>query len=113
MPSGAQDYEAYCMSCHGDGVSAGEVATQAGFAPTQLAYLAKNNGGTFPKARVMSKTYGYEQHGTIAGASAGDMPSFAALMDGETIPYDSGDGIETPTPARLVQLAEYIEAMQR
>jgi mono/diheme cytochrome c family protein len=112
-PSGGQDYNAYCVACHGDGVNAGPSATDAGLAPTQLAFLAQNNGGTFPKARVMSKIYGYEQHGQLAGATAGDMPSFAGLMGGQTVPYDSGDGIETPTPQRLVQLAEYIEAMQR
>jgi hypothetical protein len=72
----------------------------------------RKNGGTFPKARVMSKIYGYQQHGKLAGADAGDMP-FAALMEGGPIPYDSGDGIETPPPARLVQLMEYIEAMQK
>lgn len=110
-PTGAQNYQTYCMSCHGDGVTAGDGAGD--LTPAQLAFLAKNNGGTFPKARVMSKIYGYEQHGKLAGATAGDMPSFAALMEGETIPYDSGDGIETPTPARLVQLMEYIEAMQK
>lgn len=112
-PTGAQDYTAYCLDCHGDGINAGPAATEAGLAPAQLALLAQGNGGTFPKARVMSKIYGYEQHGKLAGAQAGDMPSFAALIEGDTVLYDSGDGIETPTPKRLVQLAEYVEAMQK
>jgi len=28
------------------------------------------------------------------------------------VPYDAGDGISSPTPLRLVQLAEYVESLQ-
>ena len=39
------------------------------------------------------------------------MPQFAPLLDHDQIVlFDSGDGIATPTPLRLVQLAEYLPA---
>jgi hypothetical protein len=40
------------------------------------------------------------------------MPSFAPLLEGALVPYDGGDGIDTPTPERLVALAEYLKAIQ-
>ena len=40
------------------------------------------------------------------------MPSFAPLLEGALVPYDGGDGIETPTPERLVALAEYLKRLQ-
>ena len=40
------------------------------------------------------------------------MPEFASLLDGQLVPFDGGDGIETPTPLRLVQLAEYVKGLQ-
>jgi hypothetical protein len=40
------------------------------------------------------------------------MPEFGALLEGDLIPFDSGDGILTPTPRKLVALLEYIESIQ-
>jgi len=40
------------------------------------------------------------------------MPAFADLVDGDLVPFDGGDGIMTPTPVRLVQLAEYLRSIQ-
>jgi hypothetical protein len=40
------------------------------------------------------------------------MPSFAPLLDGQLVGYDGGDGIESPTPVRLVQVAEYLKSIQ-
>ena len=36
----------------------------------------------------------------------------SALLDGELVPYDGGDGIASPTPVRLVELAEYVKGLQ-
>jgi hypothetical protein len=33
-------------------------------------------------------------------------------MEGDLVPYDGGDGIPTPTPVRLVALAEYLRTLQ-
>ena len=66
------------------------------------------NGGKFPTTRVMAQIWGY------AGAKGrGVMPDFGPMLQGEMVPYDGGDGIETPTPIRLVELAEYLKRLQQ
>lgn len=106
-PSGADDYADFCAVCHGvSGKGDGAVAADMGLKPTDLTQLAARNGGTFPKARVMSKIWGY----TKAAPSA-NMPAFGALLEGDMVLVDTGDGIATPTPLRLAQLGEYVEAL--
>ena len=107
--TGAQDFAAYCSVCHGaagkgDGALAAELAKK----PADLTMLAAKNGGVFPTTRVMAQIWGY------AGKKGqGVMPDFGPLLDGELVLYDSGDGIETPTPIRLVQIAEYVKTLQK
>lgn len=109
VPSGAQDYADYCAACHGAG-GKGDGAAAAGLTqqPADLTQLAAGNGGVFPGTRVMAQIWGY------TGGRDGErvMPKFAALLESEVVPYDGGDGIATPTPLRLVQLAEYVKALQ-
>jgi mono/diheme cytochrome c family protein len=104
----ADDYAAYCSGCHGAGGKGdGEMAGDLGKAPADLTQLSRRNKGAFPTTRVMAQIWGY------SGAKArGIMPDFGPLLEGETMPYDGGDGIETPTPARLVALAEYLKSIQ-
>ena len=107
--TGAADFAAFCSGCHGaggrgDGEMAADLATQ----PADLTQLSAKNGGTFPATRVMAQIWGY-----TGGKDGGRvMPKFAALLDGELVPYDGGDGIASPTPIRLVELAEYVKALQ-
>jgi hypothetical protein len=107
---GAQaDYVALCADCHGagghgDGPAAAELSPR----PADLTQLAARSGGAFPTTRVMAKVWGY-----AGGKGSGVMPAFAPLMEGVLIPYDGGDGIDTPTPERLVALAEYVKALQK
>lgn len=110
VPTGAEDFAAYCSACHGTaGTGAGEVAATLDAAPPDLTGLTAANGGTFPSTAVMAQIWGY------TGGKNGDrvMPQFAGLLDGDLVPYDGGDGIMTPTPIRLVQLAEYVRALQK
>lgn len=105
-PTGAEDFAAYCAACHGsDGKGAGEVSATLGKRPADLTTLPR--GKDFPAARVMSKIYGYQ--GDAAAQAL--MPEFGNLLEGQMVLYDTGDGIGTPTPLRLVQLAEYIRAL--
>jgi mono/diheme cytochrome c family protein len=99
-PTGAEDYAMYCATCHGvDGRGDGaKVADLTG--------IAARNGGSFPRARVMTQIWGYARATPTPG-----MPAFSTLLQSETVLYDSGDGIATPTPLRLVQLSEYLEAL--
>ena len=103
-----QDFSDYCAACHGasgkgDGVAAAGLKKK----PADLTVLSAKNHGDFPTTRVMAQIWGY------AGAKGqGVMPDFAPLMAGEMVPYDGGDGIQTPTPVRLVALAEYLKTLQ-
>ncbi len=109
VPSGAEDFASFCAACHGpggrgDGPVAGELAKR----PADLTRLAARNRGVYPATRVMAQIWGYT--GGRDGAEV--MPAFGPLLDGELVPYDGGDGIPTPTPIRLVQLAEYLKGLQ-
>jgi mono/diheme cytochrome c family protein len=106
--TGAEDYAAYCSACHGaTGKGDGEMATELSRKPADLTTLSARNEGAFPTTKVMAQIWGY------AGAKGrGVMPDFGPLLQGDMVPYDGGDGIETPTPIRLVQLAEYLKVLQ-
>lgn len=104
-------YGEHCTACHGsDARGDGPRARDVGRPVPDLTRIAARNGGAFPMAAVMSQIDGYTR------AEQGDlaMPEFgAAMRDSPVIAYDSGDGIETPTPAYLVALAEYLRSIQR
>ncbi|EEW25115.1 cytochrome c family protein [Rhodobacter ferrooxidans] len=108
LPTGAEDFVAYCAACHGTtGVGDGEVAATMPKPPANLTRIAARNGGQFPMARVMSKIWGYAQKDGVV------MPQFSPLLDSDLVLFDSGDGIQTPTPLRLVQLAEHLKTLQK
>lgn len=102
-----QDFTEYCAGCHGDdGRGGGPEALLLGLAPPDLTQLAARNGGVFPRQQVMAQIDGYTGNG--------DMPEFGEVMlDGPTVLVDFGDGVATPTPQRLVALADYLAAIQR
>jgi mono/diheme cytochrome c family protein len=108
MPTGAQDFADYCAGCHGvSGKGNGELAATLSRRPADLTGLARRNGGTFPTTRVMAKIWGY------TGGKGGEvMPNFGPLLDSDMVPYDGGDGIMSPTPIRLVQIAEHLQSIQ-
>jgi mono/diheme cytochrome c family protein len=107
IPTGAEDFGSYCAICHGNGgMGDGDAAAALPQKPANLTTIAARNGGTFPMTRVMAHIWGYAQEdGRV-------MPQFAPLLDGNLVLFDSGDGIATPTPIRLVQLGEYVKALQ-
>jgi mono/diheme cytochrome c family protein len=103
-----EDFATHCAACHGtSGRGDGPAAAGLTRKPADLTQLSAGNGGGFPATRVMAKIWGYT--GLAAGSP---MPSFAPMLDSPLVPYDGGDGIETPTPVRLVALAEYLRLLQ-
>lgn len=108
-PTGAEDFATFCAACHGSaGRGDGPAAAGLDRQPADLTGLSARNGGTFPGTAVMAKIWGY-----TGGRDGGSpMPQFGPLLQGELVPYDGGDGIGTPTPIRLVQIAEYLRLMQ-
>lgn len=108
----AQDFATLCAPCHGaggkgDGALAGGLAK----APADLTGLAAANGGVFPTAAVMTQIWGYAE-GQAGEDVARVMPDFGPLLQSEIVLFDAGDGIATPTPHRLVDLALYLSTLQ-
>lgn len=105
----SEDFATYCAACHGArGLGDGPAVVGLAKKPADLTRLSARNGGVFPTTRVMSQIWGY-----AGGKGHGVMPEFAPLMVGEKVLFDGGDGIATPTPERLVALAEYLKRIQR
>ncbi len=103
-------FMANCATCHGeDGKGEGPMARQMQKAPRDLTLIGVREKGNFPRARVMSVIDGYAR----SGLEGPGMPEFGALLEGDLIPFDSGDGVQTPTPRKLVALLEYIESIQQ
>ncbi len=107
---GAEDFTALCAPCHG-ATGRGDGALAAGLErpPADLTGLSARNGGAFPMAYVMQKIWGYAE----GQAPMAIMPRFGPVLDSPIVLFDSGDGIETPTPERLVDLANYLTTIQK
>ncbi|KMK66241.1 c-type cytochrome [Puniceibacterium sp. IMCC21224] len=100
---------ANCAVCHGDSaVGDGPMARAMVKPPANLTLISVRHGDTFPRAKVLSIIDGY----TRADLKGPDMPEFGALLEGDLIPFDTGDGKATPTPRKLVALVEYLESIQ-
>ena len=105
--SGRALFDQFCVSCHGnggkgDGPAAADLATK----PADLTRISARNGGEFPLVRVMSTIDGYTRDATV-------MPELGpALAGGPVEMVDTGGGVMTPTPSRLVVLAEYLRSIQ-
>ncbi len=89
-----------CTSCHG--------ADATGGVGPDLTRIAARNGGTFPRAAVLSQIDGYGR-----GSLSEDlMPEFGSLLEGDTVPVEV-DGTLTPTPSPLAALLAYLESVQQ
>jgi mono/diheme cytochrome c family protein len=106
--SGKQMYNTYCAVCHGaDGKGGGPAASALKEQPTNLAQLAKDNGGKFPEAHIYSVLqFGMEEpaHGSQ------DMPIWGPALRS----LDRG----TPSPdmlehQRLANLTNYLKTLQQ
>lgn len=98
-----------CAVCHGvDGTGNGPMARAMAKAPPNLTLIAVRNGDSFPRAKVLSTIDGYAK----SDLNGPNMPEFGALLEGDLVPLDTGDGVLTPTPRKLVALLEYIESIQ-
>ena len=96
-----------CAQCHGSsGTGDGPWADAYDPPPANLTQLSQN--GVFPRARVLSIIDGYDR----SGLPGKKMPEFGALLEGETVPVDVGDGMLTPTPRPLAALMVYLESIQ-
>jgi mono/diheme cytochrome c family protein len=102
-------YEANCAMCHGPGGRAdGPLAGDLSVPPIDLTKLAQEAGGAFPVNRVLSYIDGYKRQ----APEAVEMPEFGLLLEGPSVPVETGAGIMTPTPRPLAALLAYLESIQ-
>ncbi|MFD0858751.1 c-type cytochrome [Roseovarius aquimarinus] len=110
MPEAGEGRALYvenCAQCHGPtGRGDGPWAKGMNPAPSDLTQLSEN--GAFPRAQVLSTIDGYHR----AQLPGQQMPEFGALLQGDTVPVDTGDGVMTPTPRPLAALLSYLESIQ-
>lgn len=100
---GVDLYRAYCASCHGkDGKGHGPVAPALKATVPDLTVIAKNNGGTFPVARVRRIITG---EGMIASHGSREMPVWGPIFSQVEADVDRG-------PVRLENLVKYLESIQ-
>lgn len=108
-PEGRMLYADNCAQCHGAGGKGdGPWANDMSPRPANLTTLAAQNAGVFPRAAVLSSIDGYHR----AEQPGQQMPEFGLLLQGETVPVDTGDGVMTPTPRPLAALLIYLESIQ-
>lgn len=105
--SGKQMYNAYCAACHGaDGKGGGPAASALKDQPTNLAQLAKANGGKFPETHIYSiLQFGMEEpaHGSK------DMPVWGPALKSLDRGAPSAEMIEHQ---RLANLTNYLKSLQ-
>lgn len=108
-PEGARLFAENCAACHGaDARGAGPETLGIGKVPPDLTAISVRNGGSFPRARVLSVIDGYRQ-GTHPDRV---MPEFGADLGGDLVPVEV-DGVMTPTPRALAALLAYLESIQQ
>ncbi|HEY1471233.1 MAG TPA: c-type cytochrome [Candidatus Acidoferrum sp.] len=101
--NGVDLFRAYCASCHGkDGKGNGPAAAALKATVPDLTTIAKNNGGTFPEARVRRIIIG---EGIIASHGSGEMPVWGPIFHQVEEDVDRGN-------VRLENLLRYLESVQ-
>jgi mono/diheme cytochrome c family protein len=110
MPEPDEGHRLYlenCVQCHGPaGKGDGPWAKDMTPRPADLTVLFAQY--EFPRARILSSIDGYHR----AELPGQQMPEFGLLLQGETVPVHTGDGVMTPTPRPLAALLSYIESIQ-
>ena len=111
---GAMLFAENCAMCHGataqgDGELAAEIRRETGRRPADLTMITRSSKGVFPRAKVLSYIDGY----TRGRLPEQNMPEFGLLLEGPTVPVDTGDGVMSPVPRPLVALMVYLESIQR
>ena len=99
-----------CVACHGPrGKGDGPAASALSKTPPDLTTLSARNNGVFPRLYVMGVIDGYNRR--VDPHSV--MPEFGGqMLNDRIVGVDTGDGLFTPTPEGLVELADYIEGLQ-
>lgn len=98
-----------CVACHGvtghgDGPNAVHLRTQ----PADLTQIAARRDGVWPMLEVMSILDGYFK----STNPREDMPIFEDFLDNDMVEFDTGNGLITLVPSKLIEVANYLETLQ-
>jgi mono/diheme cytochrome c family protein len=108
-PSGKQDFQQNCASCHGkDGKGGGEALyVIPGIKPPDLTRLSKNHAGVFPAAQVYQSIDG---RSGIPAHSRIDMPFWGTTLQeqGKEFTPESEAKVKT----RISNMVAYIKSIQ-
>jgi mono/diheme cytochrome c family protein len=103
--AGRDLFNFYCASCHGiDGKGGGHVAPALKTRPPDLTVLTRQNGGTFPAAKVEEIIRG-ETRAPASAHGSSDMPVWGPIFRGL-------DSRQEVNDARIENLVKYIESIQ-
>jgi len=104
IADGVEDFEAYCVPCHGPkGRGDGEMASILAVPPSDLTLIAEE-AGPFPFWRVYSIIAGDVE---VAGHDTFQMPQFI-----ERLKADTGKPGYLPAHIRILLLTHYLESLQ-
>lgn len=107
--SGEALFKENCVSCHGtagrgDGPASAGLSTQ----PADLTRIADRRDGVWPALEIMSILDGYARN-TLPRE---DMPVFEGFLDNEMTEFDTGNGVSTLVPTKLIEVVNYLETIQ-
>jgi mono/diheme cytochrome c family protein len=108
--SGAVLFQDHCATCHGIAAEGdGPMTAVLSIAPPDLTVLAETNGGTFPLERVVRRVDGREE----VLAHGGPMPVFGMILGGESGMVDAFDGTPVFTTRAVVDIAAWLQTVQK
>lgn len=106
-PPGRAAYLQYCGACHGpQGKGDGVAGTFMRPKPNDLTQIAKENGGTFPFARVMAQIDGTQ---TVRAHGEPDMPVWGQVLRDKTT-WDATQ--RTDVRGKLLVITDYVQSIQ-
>ena len=108
--AGRQEYLVACSACHGEAADGnGEIATMFKDPIPDLTEIAKRNDGVFPLLKVIQTIdgrAGVRAHGN-------PMPVFGNRYSMEATGSDANLGAEAIARGRVLELALYLQAIQK
>lgn len=108
--AGREIYARYCVACHGvDGTGNGPMRRVLTLDPPDLTRLAANNGGVFPRQRVIWRIDGRDP----VLAHGNEMPLYGDLFAGRdlVIRDETGEALRSTEP--IADLVAWLEGLQR
>ena len=102
--AGQDSFSFYCAPCHGrSGKGDGPVGAALKTTPPDLTVLSRRNGGTFPRADVVSFVTGTAR--TLPAHGSSDMPVWGPI-------FRSLDPSDTRTKIRIENIVAFVESLQ-